>query len=80
MSKKLADDLDGLLLGELLLVPSTFAGREPLGDLGLPILQRLHDVRPDELEAEPHEHDEEDGLPDQRSVDIHGSTPGPFLW
>ncbi len=69
----LADDLDRALLGKLLLVPSTFAGRKSIGDPGLAIVHRLHDVRPDELQAEPHEYDERDGLPKQCQVDIHGS-------
>src|SRR4030067_597902 len=56
------------------------AGGQAVGDGLLALFQRLHDRRPHELHAEPHEQYEGDGLPDQGCVDIHSRTPELKLW
>src|SRR4030065_179156 len=60
---------------EFQFVLALLAGGQAVGDGLLAFFQRLHDRRPHELHAEPHEQDEGDGLPDQGCVDIHFRTP-----
>src|SRR5512139_2809982 len=81
----LVDDLQGLLarlvddalslaarLVQLLL--ATLGGRQAVGNLLLAVFDRLEKGGPDELDAEPDQDQEDDGLPDERRIDVHGDV------
>src|SRR6185503_18847712 len=68
-------DLVGLDLGVRERILALLRRSEPIRDLGLPLLDRSHDERPDELHAEPDEYRHRDRLADQRQVYVHADSP-----
>src|SRR6266571_2257450 len=52
-------------------LPSLFARSQSVGDLLLALFDRTHQHRPDEPRAKPDEDREDDGLHQQRQVDVH---------
>src|SRR6185436_12156227 len=72
---RLAHHLVGALRRVLEVLLAAFARGEPVGDRLLALLDRAQHVRPDQLDREPDEGREDDGLREQRQVDVHAFPP-----